>query len=191
LTAQELAKQDRDEKERVAKEAAKRAKESEAERTEKKAKQDREEQELLDDVFAMYDFQLLRRETLNGISTIPVSFKTRPDYKPKTSFAGKILRHLAGTVWFAEDEHEMVKAEIELIDTVSFVGFLPKVQKGSTIVSERRKINNEIWLPYHNEARINGRLLLVKGMNIREIEEYSDFRKFSVDTNLHFGEPKN
>ena len=53
------------------------------------------------------------------------------------------------------------------------------------------KINDEIWLPFRAEAHINGKLLLLKGINIHEVLEYSDYRKFSVDTNLEFGEPKN
>jgi hypothetical protein len=191
LTAQELEKEDREEKQRVARETAKRAKEPEARRSEKKAKEDREEQELMDDVFAMYDFQLLRRESLNGVSTILASFKARPDYKPKTT-AAKILQRIAGNVWMAEDEHEVIKVEAEVTDTISIAaGFLAKVQKGSTLFAERRKINDEIWLPFREEAHIKGRLLLLKGMNIHEIAEYSEYRKFSVDTNLEFGEPKN
>jgi hypothetical protein len=191
LTAQELEKEDRDERQRVAKERAKRAKESEAKRSEKKAKEDREEQEVMDDLFSMYDLQLLRRESLNGVSTIVVSFKAKPDYKPKTADL-RNLQHIAGNAWIAEGDHELVKIEAEVTDAISIVaGFLAKVQKGSTIFAERRKINDEIWLPFRAEAHINGKLLLLKGINIHEVLEYSDYRKFSVDTNLEFGEPKN
>jgi hypothetical protein len=191
LTAQELDKQDRDEKQRVARETAKRAKVSEAKRSEKKAREDREEQELMDDIFSMYDLQLLRRESINGVSAIVVSFKARPDYKPKTAGV-KNLQRIAGNAWIAEDDHELVKIEAEVTDAISiFGGFLAKVQKGSTLFAERRKINDEIWMPFRAEARINGRLLLLKGVNIHELVEYSDYRKFSVDTNLEFGEPRN
>jgi hypothetical protein len=191
LTAQELEKEDREEKQRVAKETAKRARESEAKRSEKKAKEDREEQELIDDIFAMVELQLTRRESLNGVSTIVFNFKAKRDYKPKTSDT-KILQHFAGSAWIAEDDHELVKVEMEAIDAISIAGgVLAKLQKGSTVFSERRKINNEIWLPFREEARINGRLLLLKGLNIHEVVEYSEYRKFSVDTNLEFGEPKN
>jgi hypothetical protein len=191
LTVQELDKEDRDEKQRVARETAKRAKESEANRSEKKAREDREEQEFMDDLFSMYDLHLIRRESVNDVSTIVVSFKAKPDYKPKTAFV-KNLQHIAGNAWIAEDDHyELVKVEAEVIDAISLFGFLAKVQKGSTIYGERRKINNEVWLPFRAEAHINGRLLLLKGMNIHLVNEYSDYRKFSVDTNLKFGEPRN
>jgi hypothetical protein len=63
------------------------------------------------------------------------------------------------------------------------------VQKGSTVVMERRKINNEAWLPFRAEASINGKLLLLKGINIHELVEYSDYRKYTVDTILQFSDP--
>jgi hypothetical protein len=189
VSQQELEKRDREEKERVERETKKRAGESEAKRREKKAKQDRDEQEALDDIFAMYEVQLIRREILNDIPTIVVTFKAKPDYRPKTS-PGKILQHIAGKAWIAEDDHELAKVEAEIIDPISIVGgFLAKVQKGSTVVMERRKVNNEAWLPFRAEASINGKLLLLKGINIRELIEYSDYRKYTVDTILQFSEP--
>jgi hypothetical protein len=53
-------------------------------------------------------------------------------------------------------------------------------------VSERRKFNDEIWLPVKTDVTLNARLLLLKGFNIRQIDEYSDHKKYSVDTKLSF-----
>jgi hypothetical protein len=188
LSEKDLEKQDREEKDRVAKEARKRENESAARHDREKAKADREEQETLDDVFAMYDTQVVRRELLDSVATILVTFKTKPDYKPKTSI-GKILQHVAGQAWIAEEDHELAKIQVEAIDPISFAaGLLARLQKGSSAVFERRKINNEIWLPVREEDFVNGRILLLKGLNLRDITEYSDYRKYSVDTILKFGE---
>src|SRR5437870_6036347 len=78
LTEKELEKEDRDEKDRIEKERRKRANESASKRDQEKAKADREEQETLDDIFAMYDVQMVRREVLDSIDTILVTFKTKP-----------------------------------------------------------------------------------------------------------------
>jgi hypothetical protein len=188
LSEEELNKQDREEKDRIAKETRKRADESASRRDREKAKADREEQEALDDVFAMYNVQMVSRELLDSVATVRITFKTKPDYKPKTAI-GKILQHIAGQAWIAEDDHELAKIEVEVIDPISFAaGLLAKLQKGSTAVFERRKINNEIWLPVREEDYVNGRILLLKGLNLRDITEYSDYRKYSVDTILEFGE---
>jgi hypothetical protein len=188
LSEEELNKQDREEKDRIAKETRKRADEPASTRDREKAKADREEQEVLDDVFAMYDVQMVRRELLDSIATVLITFKTNPDYKPKTRL-GKILQHIAGQAWIAEDDHELAKIQVEAIDPISVAaGVLAKLQKGSTAVFERRKINNEIWLPVREEDYINGRILLLKGLNLRDITEYSDYKKYSVDTILKFGQ---
>jgi hypothetical protein len=188
LTEQELAKQDQKETERVAKETRKRTGSSETKRQQEKAKADREEQQILDDLFALYDFQLIRREVLQGTTTIFVKFKPKPQYKPKTR-EGKIFQHIAGQSWVSEEDHELVKLEAEVIDAISIgAGLLAKLQKGSTVSVERRKVHDEIWLPFKEEAFINGKILLLKGLNIHAITEYSDHKKYSVETQMKFGD---
>jgi len=188
VSEKELEKKDREEKERVAKETARRGKQSEEKRREEQAKEDREEQELLDDVFAMYDVQLVQRELINGVSTILVTFKPKPDYKSRTK-DGKILQHIAGRAWIAEDDHELARLEAEIIDPISIgAGILAKLQKGSTLNFERRKINGEIWLPVRAETLLNARLLMLKGYNVRQILEFSEHKKFGADVELIFGE---
>jgi hypothetical protein len=188
VSEKELEKKDREEKERVEKETNKRGKKSEAERHKDKAKADREEQEILDDVFAEYDLQLVRRDILNGISTILVTFKPKADFKPKTR-EGKILQHIGGRAWIAEDDHELARLEAEIVDPISIgAGILAKLNKGSTLAFERRKINGEIWLPVKSEATLNAKVLMLKGYNLREVSEYSEHKKFGVDVQLIFGE---
>lgn len=187
LTEKELAKQDREQKDHIDKETRKHEGQPEAKRKQEKRKEDREEQQALDDVFAMYDIQLVRREMLDGIATILLTFKSRPGYKPKTS-DGKILQHIAGRAWVAEEDHELAKLEPEVVDPISIGGgLLAKLQKGSTLAFERRKINNEIWLPVKAETVVNGRLLF-KGINLHEVTEYSEHKKYSVNTILKFGD---
>ena len=188
VSEKELEKKDREEKARVAKETIKIGKQSDAKRQQDKAKAEREEQETLDDVFAMYDLQFVRREILSGASTILVSFKPKPNYKAKTS-DGKGLQHIAGRVWIAENDHELARLEAEIIDPISMgAGLLAKLNKGSTLVFERRKVNGEIWLPVKEELNLNARLLLLKGLNLRIISEYSEHKKFGADVQLIFGE---
>jgi len=76
-----------------------------------------------------------------------------------------------------------VRVEAELTDDLSFgFGLLAKLKKGARAQIQRRKINDEIWLP--SEARFvgHGRLLLVKGLHIDSLSEYSDYKKFTVAT---------
>ena len=189
VSEKELEKSDRENKEQVEKEKAKRDRKPESKIQEEREKENREEQEVLEGVFAMYDLQMLGREVLDGRSTVLITFKPRPGFKPKTK-EGKNLYRIAGRVWVSEEDYELARMEGELVDSISFgAGILAKLHKGSAFVLDRRKINNEIWLPVRAEVLINARVLLLKGINVKEIYEYTDHKKYSVETQLKFGGP--
>jgi hypothetical protein len=127
---------------------------------------------------------MLRREIIDGHSTIVLSFKARPGSKPKTR-DGKMWQHIAGKVWVSEEDYQLVRMDAEIIDSISIgFGLLAKVHKGARLFAERRKLNNEVWLPSKVEASVSGRLLLLKGINLHQINEYSDHRKYQVETIL-------
>jgi len=99
------------------------------------------------------------------------------------------MLHVAGRAWINENDHELARLHLEVIDPISIgLGILAKLQKGATIEYERRQFNDEIWLPVRIEIAFNLRLLLVKGLDMRQIIEYSDHKKYSVDTILKFTE---
>jgi hypothetical protein len=96
---------------------------------------------------------------------------------------------VAGRAWVSEEDHQIARVELNVIDPISIgFGILAKLQTGSSITADRRKFNDEIWLPTRNEITLNARLLLLKGFNLRLITEYSEHKKFSVDTILKFPE---
>src|SRR5262249_41477420 len=152
LTKEELEKQDRKERERVDKETRKRANWSEAKRQQEKAKKEREERETSDDIFAAFEYRFVRREMLNGVSTILVNVTPKKSYKPKTSDARE-LQHLAGRFWISEEDHQLGKLEAEVIEPIKIgAGLLAKLQTGSTLTLELGKVNDEIWLPVKLEV---------------------------------------
>ena len=98
------------------------------------------------------------------------------------------MQHIAGTAWVSEDDHQVARVEMEVIEPISIgLGILAKLQKGASIKAERQKFNEEIWLPMKTEIALNARLLF-KGFNIQQTIEYSDHKKYSVDTILKFPE---
>jgi hypothetical protein len=126
----------------------------------------------------------VRREVIDGRAMILVTYKPRTAFKPKTD-EGNILRRIAGRAWIAEDDRQLARLEAETTETISIgAGLLARVSKGSTFAFERRKVNDEIWLPTRAELLISGRLLLLKGLRQRQTVEYSDHRKYTVDTVL-------
>ncbi len=139
----------------------------------------------IDEIFSLYYPRILRREVLDGQSAIVMNFTPRKDVKPKSSVA-KFARHMEAKVWIHEEEHEIMRIEAEAIDNIGFAGPLAKIEKGMKVVQERRKVNNEVWLPYRTESNYKFKLLFVVGSKVREVEELYGFRKFAVDTKVTY-----
>ena len=150
------------------------------------AQREKKEARILDDVFAGYDVEVIGRENLSGHPAVLVKFTPRPAYTPNTK-EGIVMRHVAGRAWISEEDHQVARVEMEVVDPISIgLGLLAKLQKGASITAERQKFNDEIWLPVKMEITLNARVLLLKGFNIRQLVEYSDHKKYSVDTILKF-----
>jgi hypothetical protein len=148
----------------------------------------KDEERILDDLFGLYDIRIVGREPIGDDPTLLVTFKPRPNYKPQTRQGG-IMKHVAGRAWVSEDDHQLVRLDAEVFETVSIgFGILAKLEKGTHILSERRKFNDEVWLPARTELSFSARLFMLKGFNIQQIVEYSDHKKFTVDTILTFPE---
>jgi hypothetical protein len=181
----DLADVDRDRQKKVLEYAKKLERNPEQVRdAERKKHEDerRDSERQVDDALRVYDIKMLGREVVNGYETIAVSFSPRKDAKPQTS-EGKIMRHFAGKAWVSESEYEVVRIEAEAIDTVSFgLGLLARVHKGSKAAFERRKVNGEQWLPARATYTASARVMLVKVMRVGGTLEFSDYRKFSVET---------
>jgi hypothetical protein len=63
------------------------------------------------------------------------------------------------------------------------------VQKGTVATYQRRKVNDEIWLPERVTWTGSARVLLVKTLRRRGVAEFSGYRKFTVDTSTTYAPP--
>jgi hypothetical protein len=185
LSAAELAKQDRERQQKVMEYARKLEREPDKVRAAEQKKRDEERRETdqaVDDALRIYDIRMVGRESIAGYETIAFTFTPRNNAKPRTS-EGKVMRHFAGKAWVSETEYELVRLEAEAIETASFgLGLLARVHKGSKAAFERRKVNGEAWLPASATYTASARLFLLKRLRIGGTAEFSDYRKFAVET---------
>jgi hypothetical protein len=190
---EDLAKVDRDRQKKVLEYAKKLEQNPEQVREAEKKKHDEERRDTerqVDDAMRVYDIKMLGREVLSGYETIVLSFTPRKDARPKTS-EGKMMRHFAGKAWVSESDYEVVRLEAEAIETASFgLGLLARVHKGSKAAFERRKVNGEQWLPARATYTGSARVMLLKVMRVGGTLEFSDYRKFSVQTETKIGKPQ-
>jgi hypothetical protein len=190
---EELAKQDRkyDKKLREHEEILEREGIGERERRQaREAEEKRKEDITIEEMFRLYQINMEGRELLDEHPTIILSFQPRPGFKPRTD-EGKILAKVAGRAWFSEHDYELVRIEVKVVDNISLGwGLLARLNRGAVGILRRQKINGEIWLPTEVHFTGSARLLLVKGMNVDFSGQYSDFLKFTVETQVRFRKDK-
>ena len=190
VPAADLAKRDRSRQKAVEDYARKLSIASE--RTKATREQDKARREYsaaVDDIFNIYDIRMLRRESLDGHDTIVATLTPIPGAKPLTD-DGKIMRHFKARAWISEADYELVRVEIEAIDDLSFgLGLLARVHKGTVATYQRRRVNEEVWLPAEVTWTASARVMLFKQLRLRGLAEFSNYRKFTVDTSTTYASP--
>lgn len=124
-----------------------------------------------------------RREQFKGRDVIVFDFEPNPDFdfknmKSMLKFFGKT----AGVIWIDPQDRQVARLEGVLADNLKLGGLLmANMKKGAAFTIENSRINNEIWLPSQIDINLSVKVLLVKGMNIKQTARYSDYRKFSTE----------
>ena len=145
--------------------------------------------EVVADIFRVYEIRMLRREMVDDHHTIAFSLTPRPNAKPLTR-EGRDMRHFSATAWVSESDFEVVRVEVVTIHTVKMglgVGLFARLHEGAKLSFVRRKINGEIWLPATSIYEGSARLGLIRIVRQRGESEFTNYRKFSVDTESSFG----
>jgi hypothetical protein len=182
LSSKEAAKEDA----KIQKIIDKRRDESDGDRKkrlEKEAKDREEGREFVRDVSEAYNFRLVGIEPLDGRDAYVIDAEPRPGFVPHHKDA-KVLPKFRFRIWIDKAESQWVKLEAQCIDTVSWGLFLARIHKGSRILIETTRVNDEVWLPKHVDVKIDARLALLKGFNEDIDVTFRDYKKFRTDTKI-------
>ena len=191
ISADRLAKQDADRRKTAEEYARKQAIASERQKEARKLDKARAEySDAVEDIFRIYDIRMVRREPIEGIETILATLTPNSGARPKTA-DGKVMQHFKARAWISESDYELVRVEIEAIDNLSFgLGLLARVHKGTVATYQRRKVNGETWLPLEVTWTASGRVLLLRRLRLRGVSQFSNYRRYSVDTSTTIGAPR-
>ena len=164
----------------------KRRQESPADRQKRLAdfeKRHREEHSFLLEVPEAYDFRILREETLNGRSAYVLIGEPRQAFRPKLN-AARVLPKLRPKLWIGKDDYQWLRLEAEVIDTITWGGFLLRLHSGSHIELEQTLVNHEAWLPQHAHISFDARVALLKSIRLEVEAQFSDYKKFRADSKI-------
>ena len=174
------------EEEKIQKLIEKRKNESEGDRRKREAKEEKDREEnrqFVREVADAYNFRLAGIESLAGRDTYVIDGEPRPGYQPHLKEA-RILPKFRFRALIDKDESQWKKLDIQCIDTVSFGLFLARVHKGSRILIEQTRINDEVWLPQHIDVKVDVRIALLKNFDVEDDITYRDYQKFRTNTKI-------
>jgi hypothetical protein len=135
-----------------------------------------------------FNFSLLSEENLDGRSVYLIEAVPKPDYKPKSSYTA-FFPKVKVRAWIDKADLEAMRIELEATDTISFGGLLLRLEKGSRVVIEQTRMDGQVWLPRRVSVLAEARLLLLKNLNRQMEYNFSDYKKFQVDSRVVYLTP--
>jgi len=174
------------EEEKIQKIIDKRSNESDSEREKrlKKEEKEREEgREFVKEIADAYNFTQVGTEQVEGRETYIIAAEPRLGFEPRRKEA-RFLTKIRGRIWIDAAENQWVKLDAEVIDTISFGLFLARLHKGTHIVTEQTRVNDEVWLPRHTAVHVDVRVALLKNFNVNVDVTDKEYKKFHTATKI-------
>jgi hypothetical protein len=182
LAADEAKKED----DKIQKLIDKRQNESEDARRkqlEKEEKDREEDRKFVLEIADAFNFRLIGSEVVDGHDTWVLDGEPRPGYESKER-AARILSKFKGRVWIDKSEAQWMKLDVTAIDTISFGLVLARIHKGTRMVVDLTKVNDEVWLPKQVQFHFDARVALFKNFDVDVDQTYRDYKKFRTHTKM-------
>lgn len=176
LDDKDAAKED----ERIQKIIDKRKNESAEDRRKRDEREEKEREDsrkFVLEVADAYIFHLVGSESVDGRDTWVIDTDPRPGYEPRMKEA-KFLPKFRGRVWIDKDDLQLSKMDLLCIDTATWGLFLARIHKGTRVVYEQTRVNDEVWLPKHVEVKVDARIALLKEYRLDLEQSYRDYKNF-------------
>jgi hypothetical protein len=159
------------------------------ERLGKEARERRERDAIVNDAFAIFEATAIGRETIDGQGVVVLWIRPRKNVTPRTREGGYMTK-FAGKLWVAEADGQIVKVDLTAFDDISVgYGVVGRVHQGARLEFARRRVNNEAWLPAWSHITAKGRTLMFRPFDFDVRTDYTDYKKWSVDTQVTFDGP--
>jgi hypothetical protein len=121
-----------------------------------------------------FEFRLVGDGLLDGRGVFIIEATPRQEYQARSATA-KVFQGLKGRFWVDQQDRQIVKVEVEVIDTISLGLFLVRVAKGSHATLELTSVGDGVWLPERLQVYGSARLGLLKVLRIEQTTHYSRY----------------
>jgi hypothetical protein len=115
---------------------------------------------ITDEVLNRFDFTLSGRETIEGRSTLILDFQPAARELPTKTFLDRFVNRMAGRLLVDEAESVIVRAELHLTETVSFVAGIAGAVYQLDCEFQRARTEDGLWYTPQLDWRVDWRELL-------------------------------
>ena len=92
--------------------------------------------------------------------------------------------------WVSEADRELVKLNVDATRDLNIgFGLLARMNVGTHMSFVRRMVDGEVWLPAWADYTIRARVLMLKRYDQGGTIDFSNYRKFTVDTSTTIAAP--
>lgn len=124
---------------------------------------------ITDEVLSRFDFNLNGREEIEGRRVLILDFKPANRDLPVRGFLDRFVNRMAGRLWVDESESVIVKADLRLVETVSFVAGIAGAVYQLDCEFKRSRTEDGLWYTPEYQWRVDWRELFSrKVVTVRE-----------------------
>lgn len=105
-----------------------------------------------------FNFRLTGEDTLSGHPVYVLDAEPKADYVPPNREA-KVLTGMKGKLWVDKAGFHWARVEAEVVQTVTFAGFIARVGPGTKFVLEKQPVNAQIWQPSNFQDKVVASIL--------------------------------
>jgi hypothetical protein len=176
------AEQARSENEALEREIAKRRGESSAERSQRAGAYEKRHariHELFRQVPQAFVFTVKGTAALGERTAYLVGATPRPGYVPPTRDA-RALTGMDADFWVDADSYHWAKIAARVVQPVSIVGLLIRLEPGTTVEFEQAAVDGDVWLATRLTVKSSSRILLLFQHHTYEDDRYFQYRRTST-----------
>jgi hypothetical protein len=134
----------------------------------------RERADMVSAIGKAFIFRWAGRVMINGRPVVKLTFVPDPTYRSSARYATLYARS-RGTAWVDESGAQLMRADAELTDEVSWgAGIIAKLYRGGQFSFEQHEVATGVWMPVRYAYDFEGRKFLFS-LSIHQRMEYTEY----------------
>lgn len=134
----------------------------------------RERADMVTAIGKAFIFHWSGRVMINGRPVVKLTFVPDPTYRSSARYA-PLYAHSRGTAWVEESGAQLLRAEAQLTDDVSWgAGIIAKLYRGGQFSFEQYEVAPGVWMPVRYAYDFDGRKFLFS-LSIHQRMEYTEY----------------